>query len=423
MKNKNYTILYIIVNIILYTYLGIYLKMNYNLVFYSIGIVTFVLYYISDVFDFEKNYEKSKNVLYSGILNGVLFFITLFIFEFKEALILYGAQFLYQAIMKHLILKYLVKPLNLLIIGKNYKSEMIEKVVKDRGLYNFIGTIDEKKKSNKLGSIKDLKKIVKKYKVDKIAIVVEGILKKELLEDLQNLKLNGIRLFDFYNFYEELEGKIPVKIVAEEWFLFDRGFNILYNDFQQRVKRVVDLIFAIVIMIPAIPIMLISVIIIKLESKGSVFFIQERIGKGNRPFKIIKFRSMQLHDENKFSKYAGEKDSRITRYGNIMRKTRIDELPQLLNILKGEMSFVGPRAEWDKLCYGYMEKIPFYNLRHAVLPGLTGWAQVNYPYGASVEDAFEKLQYDLYYIKHQSISLDIIIFLKTIKTVVFGRGR
>ena len=423
MKNKNYKIVYTMLSILSYISLGIYMKMNLNLIFYFLGTVTFILYYISDIFDFKKVNEKFKIFIYSGILNGVLFFISSFIFGIEKALILYGVQFLYQAIVKYFFLKYLVKQLNLLIIGKNYKSKMIKKLVKERGIYNFIGIIDEKNTKDTIGEIKNLKEIVRKYNIQKIAIVVEGGLEKELLNDLQFLRLDGVILSNFYDFYEDLEGKIPVKSLTEEWFLFDRGFNILYNDFQQRIKRVVDIIFAIIIMIPAIPIMFISAIIIKLESKGPIFFVQERIGKGNRPFQIVKFRSMKNDAEKDGPKWAIKKDNRVTNFGNIMRKTRIDELPQLINVIKGEMSFVGPRPERQHFINILEKEIPFYNMRHAVLPGLTGWAQVNYPYGASVEDAFEKLQYDLYYIKHQSLALDIIIFLRTIKTVIFGRGR
>lgn len=171
------------------------------------------------------------------------------------------------------------------------------------------------------------------------------------------------------------------------------------------------------------PIMIIAAIIIKLESKGPVIYSQERIGENNKPFKIYKFRSMRSDSEKDGPAWAKEKDNRVTKFGNIMRKTRIDELPQLYNVIVGEMSFVGPRPERQFFIDTLEKEIPYYNLRHIVKPGLTGWAQVKYPYGASVEDAYRKLQYDLYYIKRYSLSFDILIILDTIKIVIFGKGR
>ena len=200
------------------------------------------------------------------------------------------------------------------------------------------------------------------------------------------------------------------------------GFEILHNTTQQKIKRLFDIIFSIVLLILFSPVMLLTGIIIKLTSKGSVFFRQKRLGLKNAEFEIIKFRSMKIHDQNEFSKYADENDPRVTKFGKFIRKTRIDELPQLICILKGEMSFVGPRPEWNELCYEYMKNIPYYNLRHLIKPGVTGWAQVMYPYGISMEDAYRKLEYDLYYMKHQDIMMDLKIVFRTVKIVVFAKG-
>ena len=171
------------------------------------------------------------------------------------------------------------------------------------------------------------------------------------------------------------------------------------------------------------PVMLISCAVIKIESRGKIFFTQERIGYQVKICRVVKLRSMREDAEAEGPRWAVENDRRVTRYGRFMRKTRIDELPQVWNILKGEMSFVGPRPERPVFVEKLEKEIPFYNLRHCVLPGLTGWAQVMHPYGASVEDALYKLEYDLYYIKYQDIILDIIIFFKTVKIVLWGRGR
>lgn len=244
-----------------------------------------------------------------------------------------------------------------------------------------------------------------------------------ITNNLLRLKMEGLRVYDFYGFYEEVEGKVAVEALDEEKLLLDNGFDIYHNSFQKRIKRSLDVVLSLIVGIVTLPIMLLSMIIIKTESKGPVFFVQERVGFDNRPFKIVKFRSMRIHDENEHSKYAGKNDSRITGYGRVMRKTRIDELPQIWNVLKGDMSFIGPRAEWSKLSEEYEEKIAFYPLRHSVKPGLTGWAQVSYPYGAGLEDMKIKLMYDFYYIKHQSLSLDVKIIFKTIRTVLFGKGQ
>ena len=173
----------------------------------------------------------------------------------------------------------------------------------------------------------------------------------------------------------------------------------------------------------AAPVIVLAAIIVKLESKGPIFFIQERIGEGNKKFNIVKFRSMTTDAEKDGPQWASKNDNRVTKFGKIMRATRIDELPQLWNVLRGEMSFVGPRPEREYFIQQLEKEIPYYNLRHTVKPGLTGGAQVMYPYGASVEDAYRKLQYDLYYIKHHSIPFDVKVLLKTVTIVIFGKGR
>jgi exopolysaccharide biosynthesis polyprenyl glycosylphosphotransferase len=311
------------------------------------------------------------------------------------------------------------------IIGDIAKSKNILEYFGTNDRYNYIGSFnncEEEKERYNNWDIRKLHEIVEEKKINKL-IVVDTNLSKETLKKVLELKLNGVKVVDHLTFNQEVEGKINIEQIDDRWLLYDHGFHIFYNSIQKRIKRLFDIIFTIVIFIPAFPIMIISIVIIKLESSGPVFFRQTRIGIGNKPFEMFKFRSMKLHDPNEHSKYAGENDDRITKYGKFMRKTRIDELPQLWNVIKGDMSFVGPRAEWDELCYSYMDKISHYNIRHSVQPGLTGWAQVMYPYGAGVEDAERKLEYDLYYIKYQSFVMDLCIFFKTVKTVVFGKGR
>lgn len=337
------------------------------------------------------------------------------IIVWKKSFILFGINFILQLLYKILFYYFFVKSRNIIILGKNKKSEELKRILFDKQMYNIVAEIE-------INKLKNVENIIGKLNVTKL-IITEEIKERFYIERILDLKLKGIQVFDYLGFIEKIEEKVPVDSINEEWILYGSGFSILYDGIQGKIKRIFDIICAIIIAVLTLPVMIVSAIIVKLESKGPILFRQDRIGLGNKSFKMYKFRSMKIHNENEYSKYAQDRDDRITKFGKMMRKTRIDELPQLWNVLKGDMSFVGPRAEWDKLCFSYMKAIPFYNVRHCVKPGLTGWAQVKYPYGASVEDAFQKLQYDLYYIKHQNLILDFVILFKTIKTVIFGRGR
>jgi len=190
------------------------------------------------------------------------------------------------------------------------------------------------------------------------------------------------------------------------------------------MKRSFDIVCSLIIMILTLPLMLLAALAVKLEDRGPVFYSQERVGKDGVTFFVHKFRSMRT-DAEKGGKpqWAQQNDPRITRVGNFMRKTRIDELPQVLNVLKGDMSFVGPRPERQYFVDQLIEVVPYYNVRHSVKPGITGWAQVRYGYGSSAEDALQKLQYDLYYVKNNSLFLDVLILIDTLKVVLFRSGR
>ena len=227
----------------------------------------------------------------------------------------------------------------------------------------------------------------------------------------------------YLDYMLEIEKKVEVSYINEEWLLNAYGFEILRSKFQNKVKRVFDIGMSIVIGTLTFPVMIIASVIVKLESPGSIIYSQERVGENEKEFMVYKFRSMRQDAEKDGAKWAQKNDPRVTKFGNFMRKTRIDELPQLLNVIRGDMSFIGPRPERMVFIKELEKQIPYYGLRHMVKPGLTGWAQVMYPYGATVEDAKNKLEYDLYYIKCYSLYLDIVILFKTLKTVVFGKGR
>lgn len=241
------------------------------------------------------------------------------------------------------------------------------------------------------------------------------------IQELLECKMNGINVMDIATFYEKERGYIRMDSLQPSWLVFSRGFD--QSLIRSLIKRIFDLCASILLLIVTFPIMLITMIIILLEDGKPIFYRQERIGRGGSIFSVIKFRSMR-NDAEKGGKpqWSTQDDPRITRIGKIIRKLRIDELPQIINVLKGEMSFVGPRPERPYFVDMLIAQVPYYNIRHSVKPGITGWAQVRYPYGSSVEDSIEKLQYDLYYVKNHSLFLDLIILIDTIGVVLLGKG-
>lgn len=242
------------------------------------------------------------------------------------------------------------------------------------------------------------------------------------LRDALSCKLNGIELLDAPTFYELIAGKLMLEQITPSWFIYSTGFNrpVIITT----VKRIIDILLAVVGLVLSLPLLPLLAIAIKIDSPGPLLFSQLRVGNREDLFRLYKFRTMRQDAEAKSGAvWSQVNDPRITRFGAFMRKTRLDEIPQLYNVLVGQMSFVGPRPERPEFVEKLKEQIPYYSRRHFIKPGLTGWAQVRYPYGASVEDALEKLRYDLYYVKNLSSFLDTLIFLDTIKVVLFGRGR
>ncbi len=259
-----------------------------------------------------------------------------------------------------------------------------------------------------------------KYDSDIIVVALDDRRGVMPVHSLIDCKLDGVRVLDGVGFYEQLTGKIIVERVNPDWIIFAPGFNV--GRLLNVLKRGGDILLSSLGLLIAAPFMLISALIIKLESPGPVFYCQERVGMRGKKFKIIKFRSMRQDAEKNGAVWAMENDDRVTKFGAFARRVRIDELPQLWNVLCGEMSFVGPRPERPVFVDMLAEKIPYYLLRHNIKPGVTGWAQICYPYGASEEDALHKLEYDLYYLKNISLSMDFWIVFQTIKTVLFRKG-
>ncbi len=271
-----------------------------------------------------------------------------------------------------------------------------------------------------IGVTTDLEELARRYHADRIVVAFDDRRGQLPVDTLLKLRLGTeVLVEDSATFYEKLTRKINIGTLRPSGLIFST--NSWWMPFYKRPRKVADFVLALIGLLLASPIMLITAIAIKLDSVGPVFYVQERVGLHNRIFRIIKFRSMFINAEEGGPAWAGEADPRISRVGRIIRKLRIDELPQFINVLRGEMSLIGPRPERAVFVELFERDIPYYSQRHLVKPGLTGWAQVRYPYGASFEDAVEKLQYDLYYIKNQSPLLDAIILFETARIVFFGR--
>jgi sugar transferase (PEP-CTERM system associated) len=272
-----------------------------------------------------------------------------------------------------------------------------------------------------IGTVEDIPAIVRTRDVDRVVVSLGDARGKLPMDRLLDMKLHGVTFDHLASVYEEYTGKIAVENLRPSWLIFSPGFR--KSRLVTTLKRSVDLLAALVGLVVTLPLMVLVALAVKLGSPGPALYHQRRVGQHDRVFTIHKFRSMVHDAESKTGAvWARANDTRITLVGRLLRRTRLDELPQLWNVLRGDMSLVGPRPERPEFVAELTEQIPFYGLRHLVRPGLTGWAQVCYTYGASVEDAMEKLQYDLFYIKNLSLALDVFVVFKTIQTVILRRG-
>jgi sugar transferase (PEP-CTERM system associated) len=320
----------------------------------------------------------------------------------------------------------------ILIVGTGQSAQDTAQAVSERrdAGYRIVGFVTENGTNSTdkianfqiLGTTGELAEIIKSEKVDRIVIAVRERRGTFPTEALLQMSLAGnVCIEECTSFFERVTGQVNIEMLRPSWLIFaGRGRDTRLKTI---LREVVHRLLALIGLVVSLPIALITALLIRLESKGSVFYRQERVGKNGRTFNVIKFRSMKV-DAEKDGKpvWATADDERTTRVGRIIRVIRVDEIPQFWNIIKGEMSFVGPRPERPHFVRQLAEEIPYYDHRHLTAPGLTGWAQIKYPYGASVEDARRKLQYDLYYVKNQGLALDLVIVFETIKTVLFGRG-
>ena len=271
------------------------------------------------------------------------------------------------------------------------------------------------------GSDDSLLAFVTRAQIDRVVIALEDSRGKLPFDDLLRCKFSGVKIEEGLSFYERITGRVHLDALRPSWLIFSNGFG--RSRVTTVLKRVLDVVGSLVGLILFAPLGLVIAALLKLDSPGPILYRQERVGEGGRPFRLFKFRSMR-HDAEAATGpvWTTDGDGRVTRFGKWLRKFRLDELPQMINVLRGEMSVVGPRPERPCFVEDLRNSIPYYGLRHAVKPGITGWAQVRYRYGSSVQDAVEKLQYDLYYIKNMSVLLDATILVQTIRTVLLGRG-
>jgi sugar transferase (PEP-CTERM system associated) len=272
-----------------------------------------------------------------------------------------------------------------------------------------------------VGPSSDLRSIVMEHKADRVVVELQDRRGRMPIEELLHLKTQGIAIEEATSLYERISGKIAIENLKPSWMIFNAGFEVSRT--MQLQKRLLSIVISAFLLALFFPIMLLISVLIKWDTRGPILHRQERIGQDGKVFTLWKFRSMRVDAEKETGPvWSAPGDARVTRVGKILRRSRLDELPQLINVLSGDMSLVGPRPERPHFVKELSTMIPFYHLRHAVKPGITGWAQINYEYGNSVRDAVEKLQYDLFYIKHMSWLLDSVIVLETIKTVLVRRG-
>ena len=319
-----------------------------------------------------------------------------------------------------------------LVLGIGSRAAEVEELLSRLGVrasFNLVGYLASGNEEARVeprrilaGDSSSLRDVVDKYRVDEIVVGVRDRRNGQLpMTQLLDCKLDGIGIVDLPTFFEREIGYVQLSSLNPSWMIFAEGFY--KSSVRKLLKRAFDICASTAMLVITLPIMLLAALAIWLESGRPVLYRQQRIGEYGRIFEVLKFRSMRPDAEKDGkARWARKNDSRVTRVGKFLRVTRIDELPQLINVLRGEMSFVGPRPERPVFVQELTEKVPYYSSRHSVKPGITGWAQIRYPYGASIDDAAQKLQFDLYYVKNQSLFLDLVIIFQTAQVVLFGQG-
>jgi sugar transferase (PEP-CTERM system associated) len=356
-------------------------------------------------------------------------------FHVARSVLVYAVIFAFAGIMITRFLFYHIVNLDrlkrrLLIIGSGKKAHQLITIndsfihrgftiVGFLALPDEISVVDE---SQIISYDKKIMAIAEEYKIDEIVIAIDDKNLELPLDELLDCRMSGLTIINIMGFYEREQGIISLENVNPSWLVFCSGFA--QGDLRALEKRFFDVFASLILLGVAWPVMLLTALAIFLESgfKEPILYRQVRVGEKNQNFDVLKFRSMKPDAEKNGAQWAQQNDNRITRVGRVIRKCRIDELPQIFNVLRGDMSFVGPRPERPEFVQGFNERIPYYRERHRVKPGITGWAQLCYPYGADENDTIQKLQYDLYYVKNYSLFLDFSIMFHTVEVVLWGKG-
>lgn len=387
------------------------------LIFYIVGL--YDKNKLRNIIDFFKilfiaiilNFFLAIAFFYFFLFIGITPKINLFIF----CLIFILLEFLWRRYFNSFIINFLPKLKILLIIDNEKHLELYHFLLKNKQFgYEITHFFNITTLPEFLKDLEGWKKFIFENKINIILVPFSFKRNLNFAKIFYELLANGITIYDIPSFYEIIFKKIPLFEINEEWFLD----NIINKErFYDKLKESFEFIFALFLFVILLPLNILIGILIKLNSEGPIIYKQVRVGKNNQKFVLYKFRTMYKDAEKDGPKWkhAGDYDPRFTFIGRILSKSHLDELPQLVNVLKGEISFVGPRPERPEFTQILEEKIPYYNIRHIIKPGITGWAQINYKYGASIEDSYEKLQYDIYYIKNRSIVLDLAIIIKTLK--------
>lgn len=398
--------------------------------------------YIFDLYNPERTFRSVETALRSClavILGGVLsMFLFYFVAQGQSAravmtihvcvtwLLLNAWRWAYGALFQGA-----VKKIPTLVLGAGYCGKVLtELLASPFSRYEVKGFLDDDRTkqgamisgASVIGSIDQLKRMATHVGVGTAILAISKNRPSDLIGAILDAKMHGINVKEMVDVYEELTGRIPIQFIVDQWLLFADGFSLLHSDYMQKVKRLVDVSLSALLLLLTAPLLGITALAIRLESEGPIVYQQRRVGKGGSIFTIYKFRSMSQDAERGGARWAAKGDTRVTRIGRWLRLTHIDELPQIWNVFNGDMSLIGPRPERPEFVHGLEQKIPYYGMRHSVRPGITGWAQINYPYGASLEDTVHKLESDLYYVKNMSLLLDLRIMLRTIGVVFLADG-
>jgi sugar transferase (PEP-CTERM system associated) len=409
-------------------------------------VITLMIYplcfYVFDLYNIER-FVRSWEIVYRGALAVMLSYVLVMFTQYLliterpygrvvlalQMILVWvfmtGWRWMYARISRTKIQKKRV-----LILGANQCGRTIcDLLSSPLSGYDVVGFLDDdptriglRNSPAILGTCDNLQVMAHETDADMAILAIPRNRSPELIRQILAARLNGIDVRDMADIYELITGRIPVHYIEDQWLLFAEGFYLLNQEYMQKLKRLMDLIISGIILLITAPLMALISIAIRLDSTGPVLFTQTRLGKQEKDFLILKFRTMCKDAETDGAKWASEMDPRVTRVGRWLRLTHIDELPQLWNVIKGDMSLIGPRPERPEFVTMLQKEIPYYFVRHSVRPGVTGWAQVNYRYGASVEDSWHKLECDLYYIKNMSFSLDLRIFLRTLGVILLADG-